>query len=81
MNGSSLDTVKAILSDPKVEKERILDKPDKQKRTPLHLASFKQNENLTKILLEARALLHQPLCSPTTSTEPFSLRSLARTAT
>ena len=52
MNGSSLDTVKAILSDPKVEKERILDKPDKQKRTPLHLASFKQNENLTKILLD-----------------------------
>ena len=82
MNGSSLDTVKAILSNPKVEKERILDKPDKQKRTPLHLASFKQNENLTKILLEARALLHQPLCSPPTSTaEPISLRSLARTAT
>ena len=77
----ALDVVRALLSDPKVEKEKILDTPDKQNRTPLHLASFKQNENLTKILLEARALLHQPLCSPPTSTEPISLRSLARTAT
>ena len=60
MNGSSLDTVKAILSDPKVEKEKILDTPDKQNRTPLHLASFKQNENLTKILLEAHICCTSP---------------------
>lgn len=50
--GSSLDAVKAILSDPKVEKEKILDRPDKQGRTPLHLASFKENEQLTKVLLD-----------------------------
>lgn len=42
----------ALLSHSKVDRKKLIDVPDRSGRTPLHIAAFSENENMTSILID-----------------------------
>jgi ankyrin repeat protein len=48
----------ALLSHSKVDRKRLIDAADRDGRTPLHIAAFSENENMTRVLIDHGA---QPL--------------------
>mmetsp|Transcript_4322 Transcript_4322/g.13946 ORF Transcript_4322/g.13946 Transcript_4322/m.13946 type:complete len:281 (+) Transcript_4322:325-1167(+) len=42
----------AMLSHSKVDRTHLVDVPDRNGRTPLHIAAFSENENMTRVLID-----------------------------
>mmetsp|Transcript_14004 Transcript_14004/g.29555 ORF Transcript_14004/g.29555 Transcript_14004/m.29555 type:complete len:358 (+) Transcript_14004:3-1076(+) len=51
VNSNNEKTVQALLVHPKIERHKLLNMTDKSKRTAVHIASYRSNEDLVKTLM------------------------------